>query len=258
VILYYVHADHLNTPRLVTDTSNNIRWRWESDAFGATAPNENPAGVGLLEYNLRFPGQQYDAVVGLHYNYFRDYDPAVGRYVQSDPIGLMGGTNTFAYVMGTPISAFDLLGLIMKCFEAGDLSKGHEGRNVLDENPQFGPERLALVPTGNLSPGVDVQFPRRGRGGGMSPGVDSEFELAWVMDKVTQVKEGYEVRSFREYVWKCKETDPCKEPKETWEIKFEYGDWRRNILKEYVIREVLRVGTYSKVNLPVPKGGRMR
>jgi RHS repeat-associated protein len=110
VILYYVHADHLNTPRLVTDTSNNIRWRWDSDPFGATQPNENPASLGNFTYNLRFPGQQYDAVVGLHYNYFRDYDPALGGYTQSDPIGLRGGINTYAYVRRNPLSRIDPLG----------------------------------------------------------------------------------------------------------------------------------------------------
>jgi RHS repeat-associated protein len=110
IVLYYVHADHLNTPRLVTDLSNNVRWRWDSDAFGTTVPNENPSSLGLFEYNLRFPGQQYDAVVGLHYNYLRDYDPAVGRYEQSDPIGLEGGTNTYAYVEGDPVSFSDATG----------------------------------------------------------------------------------------------------------------------------------------------------
>jgi RHS repeat-associated protein len=111
VVLYYVHADHLNTPRLVTDTANNIRWRWDSDPFGTTAPDENPSSLGAFVYSLRFPGQQYDAVVGLHYNYFRDYDPAVGRYVQSDPIGLEGGLNTYRYADVNPIVAFDFFGL---------------------------------------------------------------------------------------------------------------------------------------------------
>jgi RHS repeat-associated protein len=112
VIVYYVHGDHLNTPRLVTDTSNNIRWRWDSDPFGTRIPNENPSGLGLFTYNLRFPGQQYDAVVGLHYNYFRDYDPAIGGYVESDPIGLYGGSfSTYAYASGDPLSRFDEEGL---------------------------------------------------------------------------------------------------------------------------------------------------
>jgi RHS repeat-associated protein len=111
VSLYYVHADHLNTPRLVTDTSNNIRWRWDSDPFGTTTPDENSAGLGVFEYSLRFPGQQYDEIVRLHYNYFRDYDPSVGRYVQSDPIGLEGGLNTFRYADANPVLAFDFFGL---------------------------------------------------------------------------------------------------------------------------------------------------
>jgi RHS repeat-associated protein len=116
VVLYYVHADHLNTPRLVTDTSNNIRWRWDSDAFGTTPPNVNPVGLGTFEYSLRFPGQQFDEVVGLHYNYFRDYDPAVGRYVQSDPIGLSGGINTYGHVGGDPLLGIDPTGLTTLVF----------------------------------------------------------------------------------------------------------------------------------------------
>ena len=111
VVLYYVHADHLNTPRLITDTSNNIRWRWDSDPFGTTLPNENPASLGVFAYDLRFPGQQYDAVLGLNYNYFRDYDPAVGRYAESDPIGLGGGINTFSYAESDPSASADPLGL---------------------------------------------------------------------------------------------------------------------------------------------------
>jgi RHS repeat-associated protein len=111
VVLYYVHADHLDTPRLVTDTGNIVRWSWESDAFGTTVPNGNPAGLGSFEYNLRFPGQQYDAVVGLHYNYYRNLDPATGRYVESDPIGLVAGVNTYAYVLGAPTHLADPFGL---------------------------------------------------------------------------------------------------------------------------------------------------
>lgn len=112
VDIFYVHADHLNAPRKVTRPSDNkLRWRWDATPFGDSAPNQNPQGLGNFNYNLRFPGQYLDQETGLHYNYRRDYDPQVGRYVQSDPIGLRGGINTYSYVAGNPLSYFDPDGL---------------------------------------------------------------------------------------------------------------------------------------------------
>jgi RHS repeat-associated protein len=52
-------------------------------------------------------GEYFDKETNLHYNYFRDYDPAIGRYIQSDPIGLDGGLNTYLYVLADPLSLFD-------------------------------------------------------------------------------------------------------------------------------------------------------
>ena len=111
--VYYVFADQINTPRVITKESDNkMVWRWDtSDPFGLQPPNENPAGQGTFTYNQRFPGQLYDRETNLHYNMFRDYDPQQGRYVQSDPIGLAGGINTYAYVRSSPLFFTDPLGL---------------------------------------------------------------------------------------------------------------------------------------------------
>ncbi|MFC5476008.1 RHS repeat-associated core domain-containing protein [Paraherbaspirillum soli] len=111
--VYYVYADHINTPRVITQaTDNQMVWRWDNaDPFGMLPPDENPSGLGSFTYNQRFPGQLYDKESNNFYNYHRDYDPQLGRYVQSDPIGLDGGINTYSYVAGNPISFSDPLGL---------------------------------------------------------------------------------------------------------------------------------------------------
>jgi RHS repeat-associated protein len=107
--IYYVDPDHLNTPVRITQASDqSTSWLWDKDPFGTTASNVPPLG---LDYDLRFPGQVFDGTAGLHLNYFRDFDPATGRYIESDPIGLQGGINTYGYVNGNPIGNRDPLGL---------------------------------------------------------------------------------------------------------------------------------------------------
>ena len=111
----YVLTDHLGTPRAVVNPPTNaIIWRWDltGSAFGNHPRQANPDGDSAnYVLSLRYPGQYYDGESGLHYNYFRDYDPATGRYVQSDPIGLGGGVNTYGYVSQTPMGSFDPWGL---------------------------------------------------------------------------------------------------------------------------------------------------
>ncbi|MEI2453118.1 RHS repeat-associated core domain-containing protein [Lysobacter firmicutimachus] len=113
--LHYVQPDHLGTPRTVIDATRNVAiWSWNAkgEAFGNDTPNQDPDQDGTaFVFDLRFPGQRYDAATGLNYNYFRDYDAVSGRYVQSDPIGLAGGNSTYLYSGGSPIDSIDLWGL---------------------------------------------------------------------------------------------------------------------------------------------------
>ena len=104
---HYITTDHRGAPILATDRQGAKTWRGHAQAFGSTGIE---AG-STASINLRLPGQYWDPETGLHQNYFRDYSPLRGRYLQSDPIGLWGGINTFAYVRGNPLGFADPKGL---------------------------------------------------------------------------------------------------------------------------------------------------
>jgi len=101
-----IHTDHLGTPRKVTNDDATLVWDANYTPFGKA-----DVTVNMIEMNLRFPGQYEDAETGTHYNYFRNYDPGTGRYTTSDPIGLQGGVNTYAYASANPLLRSDILGL---------------------------------------------------------------------------------------------------------------------------------------------------
>jgi RHS repeat-associated protein len=108
--LSYLEADHLGTPRISANPGTDAKeWAWSllGSAFGENLATVLTADKDLV---LRFPGQWRDIETGLYYNYFRDYDSIVGRYVESDPIGLRGGIGTYDYVRSMPLKAFDPIG----------------------------------------------------------------------------------------------------------------------------------------------------
>ena len=111
----YVETDHLGTPRVVINpVTNTTIWHWDlsTRSFGENAPNADPDGNGVsYTLNLRFPGQYFDDVGGMNYNYYRDYEPGTGRYAESDPIGLGGGVSTYGYVGANPTFRRDSRGL---------------------------------------------------------------------------------------------------------------------------------------------------
>jgi RHS repeat-associated protein len=98
---FYLVPDHLGSPHQITDSSGAVVWLWHPDPFG----NGDPTGA--FSYELRFPGQYFDLATKLHYNIARDYDPRIARYIESDPIGLAGGLNTYIYVRNNPIQSYD-------------------------------------------------------------------------------------------------------------------------------------------------------
>ena len=85
---------------------------WLAEPFGNSEPVEDPLGLGSLRINLRMPGQYFDLESGLAYNWNRSYDASVGQFTQSDPVGLEGGINTYAYVGSAPTMYVDPLGLM--------------------------------------------------------------------------------------------------------------------------------------------------
>ena len=112
--VFPILTDHLGTPRKILDgDTGETRWSWDAkQPFGHELPNETPtAGASAFTFDLRFPGQRYDAETGLFQNGFRDYHPGLGRYVESDPLGLGAGWNTYGYAGKNPGENTDPMGL---------------------------------------------------------------------------------------------------------------------------------------------------
>jgi RHS repeat-associated protein len=103
---YAVHTDHLGTPKLLTNDIGGVVWEAAHTPLGEAVVEKQD-----IRFNLRLPGQYFDSETGTHYNYQRDYDPRTGRFLTSDPVGLEGGDNTYAYADNNVLGAIDVLGL---------------------------------------------------------------------------------------------------------------------------------------------------
>jgi RHS repeat-associated protein len=100
--LYYVHGDQLNRPIKMTDGSKAVVWDAVYLPFGSVL-----SITGSASNNMRFPGQYFLIESGLHYNWYRHYDPTLGRYVQADPLGLVDGPSVYAYAKLGPAENVD-------------------------------------------------------------------------------------------------------------------------------------------------------
>ena len=157
--IFYVHNDHLGTPQVITNKHQDIVWQAQYDPFGqATITTER------IVNNIRFPGQYFDTETGLHYNYYRYYDPETGRYITSDPIGLSGGTNTYGYVGGNPANLSDPYGLCPWCAVGAVISGGLNAYSQYQANRGFNNFNwgafLASTATGALGGGLGTAASR--------------------------------------------------------------------------------------------------
>jgi len=165
---YYVFSDQISTPRVIVRPGDNkMVWRRDgADPFGVAVPDKNPEGLGGFAFNLRFAGQYFDGESGRFYNWHRDYEPRVGRYTQSDPIGLRGGINTYGYVGENPLSYTDPLGL-WRLPDYGTIGI-----------PIIGPVGVSVTVdrNGNVYGGIGIGAGLRGGAG---------FGVGWTGDKCT-------------------------------------------------------------------------
>ena len=173
--LNYIHSDHLDTPRLIANQTPATVWRWDNDdPFGANMANANPSGLGTFAFNLRLPGQYFDSETNYHYNYYRDYSPEIGRYVESDPIGLGGGSNTYGYVEGNPLKYIDPRALKIWWNGSNGWTNIPSGPGWLPWNGWTGTQRvstsIANCPAASTSSNTGPSFGDPGEDGG--PTVD--------------------------------------------------------------------------------------
>ncbi|HET7313652.1 RHS repeat-associated core domain-containing protein, partial [Salinisphaera sp.] len=116
--IYAVHTGRRGAPIAVTDAEQTVVWQAHYAPFGQAFVDHDPDGDGTaFILNLRLPGQYADAESGLYYNHHRYYNPATGRYISSDPMGIAAGLNTYAYVKNDPINNVDPLGLLLFAFD---------------------------------------------------------------------------------------------------------------------------------------------
>jgi RHS repeat-associated protein len=221
----YLHTDHLGTPRFATNAAGTQVWSWNNDAFGTSTP------TATVTVNLRMPGQYYDAESGLFYNWNRYYNPAIGRYISSDPIGLEGGLNTFGYVGQNPVMGIDPTGE-----ETLTLTLTGAGAQTLAQLCAANPAACLIAgPAAGLLAGY--------HGLGAIPGIQDAFDW-WVEDdscRVNEMSKGGKQNKSDADAWaaaQAMEGDPCKNLKKMRDDARKSGDFQnflryRSALKYY-------------------------
>ncbi|MGX1503752.1 UNVERIFIED_CONTAM: RHS repeat-associated protein [Streptomyces graminofaciens] len=157
---FAIVTDLVGSPRELIDESGALAWRTRSTLWGSTTW----ASSSTAYTPLRFPGQYFDPESGLHYNYFRHYDPETSRFLSTDPLGLLPAPNPTTYVKN-PLTWADPLGLNPCKFEnqmpnelAGELADAERlgvkplrvGDDGFDEVINSGTVKWAVTMDGDL------------------------------------------------------------------------------------------------------------
>ncbi|CAN0385529.1 unnamed protein product, partial [Phaeothamnion confervicola] len=100
--LYFVHGGHFGQPLKMTSSTKSVVWDVNVEPFGQISQV-----VATIDQDLRLPGQWEQFETDLYQNWWRDYDPSIGRFVQPDPIGLAGGSNIYGYGRQNPLGIVD-------------------------------------------------------------------------------------------------------------------------------------------------------
>jgi RHS repeat-associated protein len=201
---------------------------------------------------MNFKQSEQIPSIEVHSNYFRDFDPATGRYIESDPIGLEAGINTYAYVAANPLENVDPLGLLLKCIEYGE--RVYKRQPWSDYKVWATPEFLMAGPTegvGKVNYGTDLSIPTpKNPRGGARPGFDLEVTLWWTRAVYYKTRTGYQLRSSFSGFRHC--TDDC--PKKDY---FEQFSRDERLSAPVVTNEVTNFNMfefqrpYSTISVPI-------
>ncbi len=213
--VYYVHTNHIEAPLALSNANGVTVWQANYTPFGEAEIVINTINE---ELKARFPGQYHDVESGLYYNYFRDYDPELGRYIQSDPIGLAGGINTYGYVGGNPIGLIDPYGL-SSCYTLNTL---FAELSICVGNPNEDDGIIIpIIPIHNEAAGGEKRVD--------DPKADTEYGYYKAVCKPKLPPSGDKCQDFRN---QQQQAQMCAELRQQWDDKWWPGRHTIEIMKE--------------------------